>query len=255
MMKKIILFVCLFACQSAFAGLMLVSPTGKTLSDTDIPEFGGAVIDIVGENNNRVLSYIAEFELAHIGLITDTNGLASTSIGSLLFDQNTLDVLGGQIAQIAIRLTMWDGDNTLLNGTENGFHANKNFLYVNGFEFGNFSNVETQSYTRFGGTAVDTPGITGFLTDHSAVGWFSTTDRSLLDDISASLFNDGALDLDFKIKDAAANHANFISFSDKYEKLDRQKRSFTTTSVSAPAAILLFLLSMVSIWFIRGKRH
>ncbi len=254
-MKNILLFVCLFACQSAFAGLMLVSPTGKELGDTDIPEFGGAVVDIVGENNNRILSYIAEFELAHVGLITDVNGLASTSIGSVVYDQNTLDVLGGQIAQIAIRLTMWDGDNTLANGTENGFHANKNYLYVNGFEFGNFSTVETQSYERFGGTAVDTPGITGFLTDHSAVGWFSSTDRSLLDDISTSLFNDGVLDLDFKIKDAAPNHANFISFSDKYEELDRQIRSFTSTSVSAPAAILLFLLSLVSIRFIRGKKH
>lgn len=255
MMKKIILFVCLFAFNSAHAGLMLMSPTGYSLDDTEIPEFGGAVIDVIGDNNNRVVSYIAEYELAHLSVITDADGNATTSIGSQIFTSDTLDLLGGGIAEIAIRLTMWDGDNSLLNGEKNDFQSNQNFLHLNGFEFGNFSNIATQTYSRFGENTVETPGLTGFLSDHTSVGWFGTDDANLIKNISDSIFNTGQLDLDFIIDGARANQSNFISFSDKYKVLDRQKASFTTTSVSAPAALLLFLLSIVSIWFIRGKRH
>lgn len=254
-MKRVIAFVLTMLCFSAHANLLLTSPTGYGGLGASVPSYGGAVIDIIGNNENRVLSYISERELLHAGLVTDENGFAMASIGTLSFSQEMLDALVGGIAQIAIRLTMWDGDNSLLNGVEQGFHANKNFLYVNGSEFGNFSNVDTQTFERFGGDQVDTDGVTGFITDYSAVGWFSSTDSTLMQSISDSIFSSGMLSMNFVIKGAHADHANFISFSDRFDDLQYQAKSFTSVQVPEPSIIGLILLAVAMLSFRSFKKR
>jgi hypothetical protein len=241
-MKILIALTLSMMCLSAHGSLLLSSPTGQGDLHASIPDFGGAVIDIVGKNNNRVLSFISERELAHVGLVTDSNGYASTTIGALSFTDEMLNALIGGIDQIAIRLTMWDGDNSLLDGVAQGFHANKNYLYANGVNAGNFSNIETQAFERFGTNTVSTPGTTGFVTDLTAVGWFSINESAMLDAIYTSIFGTRNLALDFVIEGAAANHANFISFSDRDDRLTRQVKSFNVIKVPEPKTLLIIMI-------------
>jgi hypothetical protein len=248
-MKKLIAIALSLMCLTAQANLLLTSPTGHGALHSSIPDFGGAVIDIVGKNNNRVLSFISESELAHIGLVTDSNGFASTNIGTLSFTDAMLSAIIGGIDQIAIRLTLWDGDNSLLNGAELGFHANKNFLHVNGANVGNFSNAETIAFERFGVKTVSTPGVTGFISDYSSVGWFSISENNILDTLYTSILDTQKLALEFVIEGAAAGHANFISFSDRDDRLTSQVKSFDVIDVPEPKSFIVIMFLLMCLGF------
>ncbi|WP_100643167.1 PEP-CTERM sorting domain-containing protein [Alteromonas facilis] len=256
-MYKVIAFALSIMCFSTHASLLLTSPTGYGNLGAAIPDFGGAVIDIVGNNNNRVVSFISERELAHVGLTTDSSGYVETAIGALAFNEEMLDALAGGISQIAIRLTMWDGDNDLLNGVENGFHANKNFLFVNEAEFGNFSTVETIAFERFGVSQVATPGTTGFISDYTSVGWFWSDSASLVGGIWDSITSTGLFSMKFVISGAAPGHKNFISFSDRDDRLETQVKSFTEISVPEPNSILLmlFVVALFGITALKTRKH
>ncbi len=256
-MYKLVASALLLLCSSAQASLLLTSPTSFGAIDYRIPDFGGAVIDIVGKNNNRVTSFIGEGNLAHVGLITDLNGYAETDIGKLSFSEQMLKILEGGISQIGIRLTMWDGDNDLLNDGTNslelGFHANKNFLYLNDYYFGNFSDVETVSFNRFGLGQVETSNTSGFTTDYTGVGWFFSNDSALVDNIAEAIFASSELAMKFVISGAAPNHANFISFSDRDDRLTKQVKSFTSIKVPEPNTIVLLIILISLLMLNRWK--
>lgn len=257
---RLIILVIGLMCGSAHATFIAsTSPTGAGALSSDIPGFGGAVIDIVGKSGDRVLKYISAKDLYRgtvlaTDLSTDSKGRvrgnAIQEIGALAFDQSMFDLLVGGIDQLAIRLTMWDGDNALLNGADSlkgEYQANENFLGINGVSLGSFSTVATKSFTRKGSHYVKQSGVTGFANDVTAVGWFSSKNilsAQSLDSVYQSILDTGKLALSFIVRGATPNQRNYISFQEKAR----------TNVVDEPQGVL-FILSMVVVCslFIRNK--
>lgn len=111
--------------------------------------------------------------------------------------------MGGGLKEVGIRFSLSDGDNAKGN-----FDYNKNFLLVNGINFGNWSDVTTLGTDSLG--KLNGVSNSGFQNNVLNTGWFYKNDTSLLSSFYQSLvttsqakyeFNDltpGDQYLDFK---------------------------------------------------------
>ena len=155
----------------------VTSPTGGALPST-VSAVGGIVADFTGTNGARIVSQVAGS--------TEYNGFASASEYPLLFGTQTgftssvLNALGGGIASVSFRISLFDGDSQAGN-----FDYNQNSLLVNGLNFGNFSSVATQQ-TDSTGSALLSSGF-GFGDNILSTGFFSSTSATLLAQLFTSL--------------------------------------------------------------------
>ncbi len=171
--------------QSQQESLLSLSPTGLDLSGYGISDTGGIVLDIVGVNGQHVVVQLAASSLFKgffdLGTPVEFLGDPGTIGKQGGFTAEVLEQLGGGIAEMAVRVTVYDGDNAV-----GEFDHNDNTLLLNGKEFGNFSDVDTGA-----------PGG-GFRSETLDTGWFHVVGDSpknidLLNDIYNSLTPTGEL--------------------------------------------------------------
>ncbi|MFC3095984.1 hypothetical protein DRW07_06250 [Alteromonas sediminis] len=265
-MLRVLLLSLSIVCGTAQASLMMSSPTGAGPLDNAIPDFGGAVIDIVWDTGDRFNAFLgADALMKRETVTTDSEtGLASEEIGSYLFNPELFSssLIGG-IAKLAIRLSLYDGDNATMEGVdsiEGQFQANENFLGVNGANLGNFSTVETVTFTQKGEEIVDTPeGMTGFLGGHTGVGWFFTEDSSLLETVFKGIEETGSLQMTFDVDkvthDKVKNleQKNYVSFGEPNKRPVIEPKPDIPTKVNAPAALILMLLIAMG-WIVKTRK-
>ncbi|GGE06746.1 hypothetical protein GCM10011390_27290 [Aureimonas endophytica] len=157
------------------------SPTSQGALPTGVTEIGGVVLDLVGLNGVRIVSQLSAASLY--------NGysVANTTIGTQTgFSDTTLAALGGGLKEAAVRITLYDGDTAAGN-----FDFHQNRLTLNGVDFGDFSDVQTQITTNDGKTSSATQN--GFPNDRLATGWFASSDSALLKQFYDSLVSHKAV--------------------------------------------------------------
>lgn len=176
----------------------MTSPTAGGALPSNITAAGGIVLDLVGVNGVRVVAQLSASSLFKgffdggvaygdpeffIGEPVEYQGNPGT-IGILSgLSPATLAALGGGLAQMAVRMTLYDGD-TSSGG--NNFDHNDNFFMINGIQIANMSDVQTQATSANGQTEVAGSGL-GFRDNTLSTGWFSSSDPDLLAQVYNSL--------------------------------------------------------------------
>ena len=233
--------------------IMSTSPTSAGALPFEIPTFGGAVVDIVTNEGDRVTSYISAKDLFRGYLNTGRTDYDSIEIGSLVYSPSTLNLLTTGIAELAIRFSLYDGDNAVgIDVIEKDeYQANDNSLLVNSNNFGNFSFVDTVTTDRNGSVVYDNFGADGFANKMTGTGWFYSNDTSLLGLITDSLLQTSTLTFDMIVVNS--RNENWLTFQ---ETLDNKNvpPSITVTNVSEPMVALLMLLTG-AVFFTRRKRN
>lgn len=184
------------------------SPAGGTLP-SGVTEIGGVVVDLIGFNNNRVVSQLPASSLfvgfCDYGTPSSYNGNPCTIGVQTGFGSSVTGALGGGISKMAIRFSLYDGDTASGN-----FDFNDNTLLVNGFDFGNWSNVDAQQTDSTGTTSAYGMSGGGFRSDLLDTGFFFSNDSTLLGNIFGSLVSDQQLT--FQISDLDP-YDNFYDFT------------------------------------------
>ena len=174
------------------------SPAGGELPAA-VTEIGGIVLDLVGLNTVRL---VAQLPASTLFVGTPAAGLYPLLIGTQTgFTPALLSALGGGLTSVAVRVTLFDGDNQSGN-----FDFNDNTFLVDGITIGNWSDVATDVTSGDGMTSFGLG--TGFGDSELATGFFSLTDSLKL----ASLFGalgDGSLAFTLDDVDPTDNFYDF----------------------------------------------
>lgn len=182
------------------------SPTSLGLIPSGFTEVGGIVLDLVGVNGTRVTSQLAASSLFEgffsDGTPVEFRGNPGTIGIQSGFSQSAIDALGGGLAEVAVRITLEDGDTAA-----GDFDVNDNTLLLNGIDFGNFSEVETQVTSPDGTSASQIE--FGFGNNSLNTGWFFSTDPTSLEGFFQSLAGG---QVSFQLSDVDPND-NFFDFT------------------------------------------
>jgi VCBS repeat-containing protein len=174
----------------------MTSPVGGALP-TGVTAVGGFVFDIVGLNGARIVTQLAA------GGLFNAYTSATNVIGTLNgFTPQVVAAMGGGIAQLSVRLTLWDGD------TATGdFDHNQDTLTFNGLTFSNLSGVATQTTTNDGVTAVGTSD--GFANDQLSTGWMTNTNQTFLTQFYNSLVSNNKITVGLNDATPGENYLDF----------------------------------------------
>ncbi len=175
------------------------SPTSKGLLPSGVTQVGGIVLDLVGKNGVRVVSQLAASSLFQ-GSFSSSIGTIGTQTG---FTQQLIDTLGGGLSEVAVRISLYDGDTG-----QNEFDDNQNWLLLNGVEIGNFSNVVTQNTSSDGQTIYSTNTAGGFRNNLLDTGFFYSNDSTFLSTFYTSL-STGQVAFQLKDSDPGDNVFDF----------------------------------------------
>jgi VCBS repeat-containing protein len=172
------------------------SPTTGGTLPAGITAVGGVVLDLIGINGARVTS-----QLSAGSLFSGFAGTATFTIGTQTgFTPAMLAALGGGLAQVAIRITLSDGDTA-----PGDFDYLNNTLLLDGVSIGSFS-IPTQQTAADGTFVADG---TGFGDNILSTGWWNVTDAATLASIYAAMA-DG--ELAFQLNDASPGD-NYYDFT------------------------------------------
>jgi hypothetical protein len=227
-----------FAVVASVGSAQLISPlTGIDYSDFGISSEGGVVIDIVGSSGVQVISQIAAADLffgyynSFTNLIFGIPGagpdsfIPDSTIGVRAgYDAGIMAALGGGIAQMAIRLTEFDGDtgssgigpgvnqyNPLLNG---GAYVGIDLL-VNGLKVGDFEDV-------------------GFESGMLDTGFFLVSDSALLASIFSSVESTSSIILGYD--EGADKGTAFVDFKTGLDQVSLTS-SLRPTVIPEPSVV------------------
>lgn len=183
------------------------SPAGGNLPSGATP-IGGVVLDLVGNNGNRVVSQLQASGLfvgyCDGGTPSAFSGNPCTIGVQTGFNASVTDALGGGIAKAAVRFTLYDGDTASGN-----FDYFDNTLLLNGLVFGNWSDVQAQS-TDATGTIAGSFSGGGFRNNVLDTGFFFSDDAGLLANLFSSLLT--TEQVSFQINDVDP-YDNFFDFT------------------------------------------
>lgn len=230
------------------------SPAGGDLP-SGVTQVGGVVLDLVGSNGARIVSQLAASGLfvgfCDSGTPGSFNGNPCTVGIQTGFDSSITDALGGGISKAAVRFTLYDGDTAAGN-----FDHNDNTLFLNGLNFGNWSDVQTQSTDSTGNTAGSFSGG-GFRDDTLDTGFFFSDNASLLADFFTSLLN--TQQVAFQIDDVDP-FDNFFDFTQGVDGslIDVGQGPVITppgTSVPEPSTLGMMALGLLAIGFATRRRR
>jgi VCBS repeat-containing protein len=151
---------------------------------------------MVGLNGVRVTSQLAASALFEgffdDGTPVEFRGEPGTIGIQSGFTTAAIDALGGGLSEVAVRITLYDGDTT-----SSDFDFNENKLRLNGVEMGDFSAVETQVTSSDGLTNLGSN--FGFLDGSLNTGWFYSNNTTFLSDFYATLSSG---EVQFQLSDA-----------------------------------------------------
>lgn len=189
----------LFTASAAWATPFTeTSPTANGLVPVGVTAIGGIVLDIRGLNGAELTAQRAASGL-YVGYASSnpfTIGV-QTGLTSALLGQ-----LGGGFAELAVRVTLLDGD----TGPGN-FDYNQNTFLINGISIGNWSSVATQQ-TNSTGTTVLSSG-TGFRNNLLDTGWFHVTNATTLSSLYSSILSAGSATYGLSDVDWGDNYYDF----------------------------------------------
>lgn len=203
MHKKLLApLVALITASAAFATPFTeTSPTANGAVPTGVTKVGGIVFDARGLNGAGLTA-----QRSAAGL---WNGFSGAGNNPLTIGTQTgltaglLGQLGGGFSELAIRITLFDGD----TGPGN-FDFNQNTLSINNITIGNFSSVATQRTDSTGVTVISSG--TGFRDNVLDTGWFHVTNATTLASIYSSILGTG--NAVYRLTDADPND-NFYDFT------------------------------------------
>src|SRR5262245_42223732 len=185
----------------------MTSPTRAGQLPPGVTPVGGVVLDLVGANGRRVVSQLPASSLFRgffaAGSPSAFRGPPGTVGVQQGFTQATLDALGEGLAEVAVRLTVFDGDTA-----EGDFDFRDDELLLNGLAIGDFSAVATQETSEDGLTALSSS-AGGFRNDRLDTGFFHTTDEDFLDAFFATLSRTGEVTYQLRDRDAFDNYFDF----------------------------------------------
>ncbi len=147
------------------------SPTSGGNVPTGVTEVGGIVLDLIGQNDARVISQLAASE-TFVGFYNTNPGTIGTQTG---FTTAVINALGGGLKEVGIRVTLDDGDTAQSN-----FDENDNTLLVNNLNFGNWSDVNAQNTDGLGNATAAGFSGGGFRNNRLDTGWFYSNNAALL---------------------------------------------------------------------------
>ncbi len=174
----------LLFCTSAQATTFTTTVPGTSIELPDeYPEAGGIAIVMVGVNGNIYYQF-SDPANAFVGFNNRPN---RSELGGNPFTINDpisldcgfstcRDYFGGDIAQLYIRFSAYDGDTQI-----GGFDQNNITLRINGFNVGNWTDVTTESTNNSGTTSFGFQ--QGFGNRTFDTGWFSSTNPALFDSL------------------------------------------------------------------------
>jgi hypothetical protein len=184
-----------------------ISPTSQGELPREVSSVGGIVLDLVGVNGQRVVSQVAADTLFtgyfDRGTPAEHRGNPGTIGVQTGITPEIVSALGGGLAEMAVRVTVEDGDTAV-----DDFDVGDNVLLLNGVAVGNFSDVATQETTSDGVTALSENPGGGFRNDTLDTGFFFSTDPAVLSAFYATLT---AGQVTFQLKDADP-FDNFFDF-------------------------------------------
>jgi hypothetical protein len=155
------------------------SPTAGGALPAGVTEVGGVVLDLIGQNNVRVVSQLAASSLFQ-GFSNDGTPIAyrgnPVTIGIQTgYTPAVVNALGGGLKEVALRMTLFDGD------TGPGeFDDNQNTLRLNDIDLGNFSDVVTNRTSNDGLTFISANPAGGFRNDVLDTGFFYSNNATFL---------------------------------------------------------------------------
>jgi hypothetical protein len=162
-----------------------LSPTSAGNLPSGVTIVGGVVLDMIGKSGARVVSELSaktlfsgEFDT---GTPVEYRGNPGTIGIQNGFTTSVLNALGGGLSEVAVRITLYDGD----TGPGN-FDDNQNWLLLNNSRIGNFSDVVTHQTGADGSDSV-TSATKGFLNNTLDTGFFYSNDPSFLNAFYSSL--------------------------------------------------------------------
>lgn len=244
--KLLVLSVSLFAAlpQTQASSFTLESPTSAGTLPAGVTEIGGIVSDLVGLNGTRVVSQLSASSLFE-GFFSVSPGDIGTQSG---FDSSVTAQLGGGIASASFRVTVLDGDTSA-----GEFDFNQNDFFVNGLNFGDFSDVSTRTTNSVGNDIGSSH--TGFSDNGLDTGFFFSNDSSLLSSLYTSLL--GSESLLFQLADEDPDD-NFFDFTAGIDGglINIGTGPVTTpppSAVPVPAAVWLFGSGLVGLIGMKKK--
>ncbi|WP_202940786.1 hypothetical protein [Alteromonas macleodii] len=217
--------------------ISVTSPTVSGNVSSSVSEIGGIVIDMVGVNGNSVVSQLSADSLFR-GRLPNNPGVIGTQSG---FTSYLLSQLGGGLAEIGVRVTLFDGD------TASGdFDFNNNFLLLNGFSIGNFSDVLVDNTNSDGSVSLGQ--AFGFGDADLSTGWFYSNNSTFLANLFSSLSSSEQIVV--AIDDINGVGDNYLDFK---QGIDTSlisiglSPSLTAIQASAPSNLLIFIMGLMGI--------
>ncbi len=172
------------------------SPTSGGELPPTVSVIGGVVLDMIGVNGFRVVSQLPATSLFKgffdLGSPHEYRGNPGTIGIQDGFDATLVDVLGGGLSELAVRITLWDGDTSydVNRGLDNFDRNGQNFLLLNDVTLGDFSDVPTIETNHRGGSTnqrIYPNSHHGFRNETLDTGFFFTNDETFLDPFFATL--------------------------------------------------------------------
>jgi hypothetical protein len=183
----------------ALTAFTLTSPTSQGALPAGVTPVGGIVLDLVGVNGRRVVSQLPASSLFRgffsQGVPVEFLGNPGTIGVQSGITPAILQSLGGGLSEVAVRLTLFDGDTG-----EGDFDFGQNVLLLNGLPLGDFSGVLTQETTHDGQTALTPEPVLGFRNNQLHTGFFYTAEATFLTALYDTLTQTGTIR--FQLKDA-----------------------------------------------------
>jgi hypothetical protein len=162
-----------------------LSPTSAGELPSGVTVVGGVVLDLIGKNGVRVVSELKATDTFKgyydDGTPTSFRGNPGTIGIQQGFDASLISALGGGLSEVAVRITLYDGDTG-----PGDFDQNENWLLLNNARIGNFSDVVTHK-TDANGVDATATATKGFVTNTLDTGFFYSNDHTFLDPFYQSL--------------------------------------------------------------------
>src|SRR5262249_50079715 len=186
----------------------MTSPTSKGELPAGVTAAGGIVLDLVGVNGRRVVSEVPASSLFRGTFDNGSPPAFRGNPGTIGIQEGftpaVLAALGGGLSEVAVRLTVFDGDTAAKN-----FDFDDNTLLLNGFTLGDFSDIATQETSQNGQTVLSSNPGGGFRNEKLDTGFFHSTDPGFLAPFFARLTSTGTLTYQLRDVDPFDNFFDF----------------------------------------------